>query len=65
MRQCWRDYDSLEAWTRSDPHREWWQQFLRDTGGTGFWHEAYLRRGDMEAIYDDVASPGRPLRLVV
>src|SRR5437764_6853963 len=27
MRQYWRDYASLEAWTRSQPHRQWWQNF--------------------------------------
>jgi hypothetical protein len=54
MRQYWRDLDSLMKWTRSDPHRQWWQQFLKDSGGTGFWHETYLRRGGMEAIYDDI-----------
>jgi len=27
---------------------------LKDSGGTGFWHETYLRRGGMEAIYDDI-----------
>ncbi|HMN57964.1 MAG TPA: DUF4188 domain-containing protein, partial [Ottowia sp.] len=47
MRQYWRDFASLEAWTRSDPHRIWWKQFLHDSGGTGFWHESYLRRGGM------------------
>jgi Domain of unknown function (DUF4188) len=57
MRQYWRDMDSLLAWTRSDPHREWWKNFLRDSGGTGFWHETYMRKGGMEAIYDDVAKP--------
>ena len=41
MRQYWRDMDSLLAWTRSDPHRLWWKNFLRDSGGTGFWHETY------------------------
>jgi Monooxygenase af470-like len=54
MRQYWRDYDALEAWTRSEPHRDWWRQFLHETGGTGFWHEAYMMRGGMEAIYDDL-----------
>jgi hypothetical protein len=49
--------DALLAWTRSDPHRLWWKNFLRDSGGTGFWHETYTRRGGMEAIYDDVAAP--------
>lgn len=55
MRQYWRDFESLERWARSEPHREWWQQFLRDSGGTGFWHEAYFMRGGMEAVYDDMA----------
>ena len=36
MRQYWRDFESLEAWSRSEPHRQWWQEFLRDSGGTGF-----------------------------
>jgi hypothetical protein len=57
MRQYWRDYQSLERWTRSEPHRIWWQKFLRDSGGTGFWHETYFMRGGMEAIYDDVSQP--------
>jgi len=54
MRQYWRDMDSLLKWTRSDPHRAWWKNFLRDSGGTGFWHETYTLRGGMEAIYDDI-----------
>lgn len=54
MRQYWRDFESLEKWARSEPHREWWGKFLRDSGGTGFWHEAYFMRGGMEAVYDDV-----------
>jgi len=57
MRQYWRDMESLLKWTRSDPHREWWQSFLKDSGGTGFWHETYFRRGGMEAIYDDIVQP--------
>ncbi|MFZ0700754.1 MAG: DUF4188 domain-containing protein [Candidatus Acidiferrales bacterium] len=54
MRQYWRDPNSLLEWTRSDPHRQWWQSFLDDSGGTGFWHETYFRRGGIEAIYDDL-----------
>jgi len=54
IRQYWSDQESLLKWTRSEPHREWWQKFLKDSGGTGFWHETYLRRGGMEAIYDDI-----------
>jgi hypothetical protein len=57
MRQYWRDMDSLMKWTRSDPHRQWWKNFLKDSGGTGFWHETYWLRGGMEAIYDDVPEP--------
>ena len=57
MRQYWRDFDSLEQWTRSEPHRQWWQAFLRDSGGTGFWHEAYFIRGGMEAVYIDIEVP--------
>lgn len=54
MRQYWRDFDSLERWSRSEPHMLWWKEFLRDSGGTGFWHETYFMRGGMEAIYDDM-----------
>jgi hypothetical protein len=54
MRQYWRDFDALEAWSRSEPHRIWWQDFLRDSGGTGFWHETYFRRGGIEAVYIDM-----------
>ena len=57
MRQYWRDFESLEAWTRSEPHRRWWKEFLRDSGGTGFWHETYSARGGIEAIYDDMPTP--------
>ncbi len=57
MRQYWRDFESLEAWTRSDPHRDWWKRFLSNSGGTGFWHETYFIRGGMEAIYDDLYKP--------
>jgi hypothetical protein len=54
MRQYWRDFESLENWSRSEPHRIWWQQFLRDRGGTGFWHETYFRRGGFESVYIDM-----------
>ena len=54
LRQYWRDIESLLQWSRSEPHRQWWREFLRDSGGTGFWHETYLMEGGMEAIYDDV-----------
>ncbi len=57
MRQYWRDFESLEAWSRSEPHRVWWREFLKDSHGTGFWHETYLRRGGFEAVYIDMQSP--------
>jgi hypothetical protein len=57
MRQYWRDFDALERWARSEPHREWWKQFLRDSGGTGFWHETYCMGGGIEAVYDNIPQP--------
>lgn len=70
MRQYWQNFDALEAWSRSAPHRDWWRTFLRSSGGTGFWHEAYFMRGGMEAVYDDLPvrrgfagfAPVRPAR---
>ena len=57
MRWYWRDLTSLETWSKSEPHRVWWRNFLKDSGGTGFWHETYHMRGGMEAIYLDLAKP--------
>ncbi|WP_342154163.1 monooxygenase family protein [Methylorubrum sp. SB2] len=58
MRQYWRDLESLETFTRSDPHRTWWRTFGRDrSGGTAFWHEAYRFSGGMEAIYVGLPNP--------
>jgi hypothetical protein len=57
IRQYWSNFELLERWARSEPHRIWWKNFLRDSGGTGFWHETYFMRGGVEAIYDDMARP--------
>ena len=57
MRQYWRDFDSLLAWTLTLPHKQWWSDYLRDRGGTSFWHETYFRRGGFESMYVDV-DPG-------
>jgi hypothetical protein len=57
MRQYWRDLESLEAFTRSEPHKTWWRDFQKDTRGTGFWHETYRKAGGMEAIYIGMPSP--------
>jgi len=58
MRQYWRDFDSLERWARTLPHKAWWQEFLRESGGTGFWHEAYFRGGQVESVYMDMPAFG-------
>lgn len=57
MRWYWKDFESMERWTRSEPHRTWWQKFLRDSAGAGFWHETYFKRGGIEAVYGDVDRP--------
>jgi hypothetical protein len=54
IRQYWRDLDSLERFTRSAPHAQWWRDFSKNTGGAGFWHESYSKRGGMEAVYIDM-----------
>jgi Domain of unknown function (DUF4188) len=53
MRQYWRDFESLLAWTLTLPHKQWWTDYLRDRGGTSFWHETYFRRGGFESMYVD------------
>ena len=30
---------------------------MRNSGGTGFWHEVYLMRGGMEGVYADLNLP--------
>ncbi|HUO36024.1 MAG TPA: DUF4188 domain-containing protein [Candidatus Acidoferrum sp.] len=55
IRQYWRDFDSLERWARSEPHRAWWKGFLGNSRGTGFWHETYFLQGGIEAVYDDIS----------
>ena len=57
MRQYWRDFASLETWSHSGEHRVWWTNFLRSSGGTGFWHETYRMRGGIEGVYDDMKIP--------
>jgi Monooxygenase af470-like len=57
IRQYWRDFDALERWVRSDPHRTWWRDLLRGGSGTAFWHETYFMRGGMESIFLDMDCP--------
>jgi hypothetical protein len=56
MRQYWRDFDSLERWAESLPHKRWWTDYLRDPGGTSFWHETYFRSGGFESVFVDVGD---------
>ena len=60
MRQYWRNFDALERRARSEPHRAWWKQFIRDSGGTGFWHETYFMRGGMFSARDRARRQGDP-----
>lgn len=53
MRQYWRDFEALEAWSLTLPHKKWWTDYLRDRGGTSFWHETYFRSGGFESMYVD------------
>lgn len=57
IRQYWRDLDSLERFTRSEPHAEWWRNVKKHGRGAGFWHESYRMKGGMEAIYIDMPGP--------
>ncbi len=57
LRQYWRDFDSLEAFTRSDPHKTWWAEFSKDRAGSGFWHEAYRKAGGIEGLYIGMPEP--------
>ena len=58
FRQYWRDFDSLEAFTRAPRHAAWWRDFARDPASGGIWHETYRLRGGMEAIYSGVPGIG-------
>jgi Domain of unknown function (DUF4188) len=62
LRQYWRDFASLEAWTRQFPHQQWWKTYVQNPRGTGFWHETYCRQGGIEGIYDYMAEPTGLLR---
>lgn len=58
IRQYWRDFESLERFTRAMPHVRWWQSFGKDPDGAGFWHETFSASGGVEAIY--LNMPDRP-----
>ena len=60
--QYWRDFESLDAWSRRPPHSEWWGQALermRTKGDFGISHETYLvPRAGVEAIAIDCPPTG-------
>jgi hypothetical protein len=38
------------------PAQARWTEYLRDRGGTSFWHETYFRSGGFESVYVDVGD---------
>jgi hypothetical protein len=59
MRQYWRDVESLLAWSAKLPHLQWWKDFMKDSGGTTFWHETYFAKGGFECVFDDLPDDKR------
>lgn len=55
MRQYWRDFDCLEKWAHSLPHKKWWGDFMK-RDDVGFWHEAYFARGGFESVFVGIDS---------
>ncbi len=58
FRQYWRDFESLEAFTKAAAHMGWWRDFARHPHYGGIWHETYRLRGGMEAIYSGMPQIG-------
>jgi len=56
MRQYWRDFDSLETWARTLPHKGWWRDFLRDSGGTASGTRPTSDAAASRQVYDDLAG---------
>ena len=57
FRQYWRDLDTLERFTRSEPHADWWRRIRELSAVAGFWHETYHARGGIEALYIGMPGP--------
>ena len=57
FRQYWRDMETLERFTRSEPHAGWWREIRELSAGAGFWHETYHARGGVEALYVAMPEP--------
>src|SRR5687768_16109326 len=58
MRQYWRDFESLESWARSEPHRVWWQQFPSSVTcrRVNMWTPARVGHEDAKAHYNTKKS---------
>lgn len=57
FRQYWQDMDTLERFTRSEPHANWWRDIRQLSAGAGFWHETYHAKGGVEALYVAMPEP--------
>lgn len=57
FRQYWRDMETLERFTRSEPHADWWRHIRELSAGAGFWHETYHAKGGAEALYVAMPEP--------
>lgn len=55
MRQYWRNFEAMEAWSHQQPHRDWWEAFMRQPRGIGLWHEIYTQQHGIEGIYDNLS----------
>ena len=58
FRQYWRDFASMEAFTKAPTHMGWWREFARHPQYGGIWHETYRLQGGMEAIYSGMPKIG-------
>lgn len=57
QRQYWRDFESLERWSRSGTHAAWWREMLKNPRGIAFWHEAYCCSAEMEGVFLSMPEP--------
>lgn len=57
MRQYWRNFEAMEAWSHQKPHHDWWEAFMKHPRGIGLWHEIYTQQHGIEGIYDHLTRP--------
>ena len=60
--QYWSGFDSLEAWSRREPHSAWWRsavERMRSTGDIAVYHEAFVVAPEgVESIYMNCPPTG-------